>query len=176
MRQEGYCQHIKKICGIEFTCCFTCHDLNDFKEIEIDGVFAGKGCCAAQKAMGKMKADKVIHDEYADIDEGEEDWKMLVKAGALILAFFFIPPTATFFLGKNIGIKEGIKIGYADAYQQMKNETTTKFPDGCMVKLINNTDWRVTNPETCPDKNFVQYLNCYDQGLLPKEQRPKECQ
>lgn len=35
---------------------------------------------------------------------------------------------------------------------------------------------RVINPEQCPDKKLVFYLNCAGYYIRPPKDRPKECQ
>ncbi len=46
--------------------------------------------------------------------------------------------------------------------------------EGCKVGFVNEIP-RVTNPEECSNKQFVVYLNCYDQMIKPSETRPEEC-
>jgi hypothetical protein len=48
------------------------------------------------------------------------------------------------------------------------------LPDSCKLGLDKQGEVRVLNPESCPDKQLVQYLNC--NGLQIKNLQKKECQ
>lgn len=66
--------------------------------------------------------------------------------------------------------------GYMDLAQNGVVTTVIQSDDGCVIGEDGAHIVRVLNPNQCPDKAFVQYLNCFDKAILPKEVRPEECQ
>ena len=48
------------------------------------------------------------------------------------------------------------------------------LPNGCMIYQDKQAEVRVFNPDQCPDKEFVKYLNC--NGLQIQNFQKKECQ
>lgn len=47
--------------------------------------------------------------------------------------------------------------------------------DNCIVEKDKQGEYRVTNPGDCQDKDFVKYLNCYDQLNRPNKEKDEEC-
>lgn len=59
--------------------------------------------------------------------------------------------------------------------------TILTTPDGCKISMNRSNEngkiyeaMRVENPDVCPDRGFVRYLNC-DNTMLPRDKQPKEC-
>lgn len=52
------------------------------------------------------------------------------------------------------------------------------FDDGCTVAYVEEQGLkiaRVINPNECKDKDFVQYMNCNEKLIKPKQYLPEEC-
>lgn len=51
-----------------------------------------------------------------------------------------------------------------------------RTPQGCIIDMTNRSHIFISNPDECPDKDFVRYLNCFDQNIRPVKERSTECQ
>lgn len=86
-----------------------------------------------------------------------------------IVALLLIPTVA-----KADGvIVEAPIIGNDEVSFRDKEVESFTYEDGC--KVTNNLeDPKVLNPEDCPDKDLVKYLNCGD-TVVSRDDRPEEC-